>query len=238
MKSTRPASPSGRYFKYALGEIVLVVIGILIALAINNWNEKRKARAFEVKMLTELKTTLINDMEYIDDHLLGNRNQSELEALDYFKDLLRGASRNKDSLRYHWGRIINGQFFRVNEGPYESIKSIGLEKISNDSLRNDIVRFYDFILPRNRDLIQYLQDKIEEDSKTLKSLRKDHQVIINKDEVFIERPDPNFSLIRTPEFLEIMANTEFRTSWTLYHTKAVTDNMEYLIKKITNELEE
>jgi len=33
---------TGRYLKYALGEIVLVVIGILIALSINSWNENRK----------------------------------------------------------------------------------------------------------------------------------------------------------------------------------------------------
>ena len=33
---------TGKYFKYAIGEIVLVVIGILIALQINNWNEARK----------------------------------------------------------------------------------------------------------------------------------------------------------------------------------------------------
>ncbi|MEZ4781044.1 MAG: DUF6090 family protein [Flavobacteriaceae bacterium] len=33
----------GKYFKYAIGEILLVVIGILIALQINNWNEQRKA---------------------------------------------------------------------------------------------------------------------------------------------------------------------------------------------------
>ena len=36
---------TGKYFKYAIGEIILVVIGILIALSINNWNEAKKARA-------------------------------------------------------------------------------------------------------------------------------------------------------------------------------------------------
>ena len=35
---------TGKYFKYAIGEIVLVVIGILIALQINNWNEDRKVK--------------------------------------------------------------------------------------------------------------------------------------------------------------------------------------------------
>ena len=41
-KTGKPAFAAGRYFKYAIGEIVLVVIGILIALQINNWNEVRK----------------------------------------------------------------------------------------------------------------------------------------------------------------------------------------------------
>ncbi len=42
----------GKYFKYAIGEIVLVVIGILIALQINNWNEERKS-AFEEKEILQ-----------------------------------------------------------------------------------------------------------------------------------------------------------------------------------------
>ena len=40
---------TGKYFKYAIGEIVLVVIGILIALQINNWNEQRKINKIKLK---------------------------------------------------------------------------------------------------------------------------------------------------------------------------------------------
>jgi hypothetical protein len=43
---------TGKYFKYAIGEIVLVVIGILIALGINNWNEHRKNKESEKIILT------------------------------------------------------------------------------------------------------------------------------------------------------------------------------------------
>ena len=47
-----------KYMRYAIGEIALVVIGILIALSINNWNEERKLRILEIKTLKELRSDL------------------------------------------------------------------------------------------------------------------------------------------------------------------------------------
>ncbi len=49
---------TGKYFKYAIGEIVLVVIGILIALQINNWNETRK----DQHELTNILQNIVTDM--------------------------------------------------------------------------------------------------------------------------------------------------------------------------------
>ena len=46
------------YLRYAIGEILLVVIGILIALQVNNWNEQRKSK----QELNQLKTSLISDL--------------------------------------------------------------------------------------------------------------------------------------------------------------------------------
>jgi hypothetical protein len=54
-----------KYFKYALGEIVLVVIGILIALSINNWNEERKNKIKESVYLEGIKSDLARDIKYI-----------------------------------------------------------------------------------------------------------------------------------------------------------------------------
>ena len=59
---------TGKYFKYAIGEIVLVVIGILIALQINNWNENRKVQEQETRVYLELKSDLLqtrNDIQKI-----------------------------------------------------------------------------------------------------------------------------------------------------------------------------
>lgn len=49
---------TGKYLKYAIGEIFLVVIGILIALQINNLNEKRKEQIIELQLLEEIKANL------------------------------------------------------------------------------------------------------------------------------------------------------------------------------------
>jgi hypothetical protein len=52
---------TGKYFKYAIGEIVLVVIGILIALSINNWNEKQLQHSKDFEFLESLKSELVID---------------------------------------------------------------------------------------------------------------------------------------------------------------------------------
>ena len=54
---------TGKYLKYAIGEIILVVIGILIALSINNWNEYRKLQNEELNLLKELKSNLETTLE-------------------------------------------------------------------------------------------------------------------------------------------------------------------------------
>ena len=52
---------TGKYLKYAIGEIILVVIGILIALQINNWNERRKFKNVEKTVLTNIYKNLATD---------------------------------------------------------------------------------------------------------------------------------------------------------------------------------
>ncbi|WP_445383015.1 DUF6090 family protein [Robiginitalea sp. IMCC43444] len=54
---------TGKYLKYAIGEIILVVIGILIALAINNWNEAKKSENEIVEIIEQLKDDLIYNFD-------------------------------------------------------------------------------------------------------------------------------------------------------------------------------
>ena len=73
---------TGRYLKYALGEILLVVIGILIALSINNWNEKRKLKKTEWQTILALKAELTANIKSLEDIL--KFNQPSLDTARMF----------------------------------------------------------------------------------------------------------------------------------------------------------
>lgn len=237
-KTGKPALPVGRYLNYALGEIILVVIGILIALQINNWNEAKKAKKFELKMLEELRQALSADQDHVEEHLLGYRNLETIKSVKYFHDLLRGQERPIDSLRYYFDWLTYGLTFQVNLGPYESLKSMGIEKISNDSLRNQIVYFYDFVVPRARDFIAFSQQGREKDMERKHSLMEPYTYEVIDDEVSIFRPTPNRSVIEDPKFLELLSNSEKRSNSValtltnyLSRIKPLKDNIELELRK-------
>ena len=64
-----------KYSRYAIGEIGLVVIGILIALQINQWNDYRIKRNLEVEFLKEIKDNLLKDKAQIDQILIFNKKK-------------------------------------------------------------------------------------------------------------------------------------------------------------------
>ncbi len=94
---------TGKYFKYAIGEIVLVVIGILIALSINNWNENRKKETLK----NEYKTALIND--YTKDTIQINarllRNNLRIERINSIGDSIENGHFN--NLESYYKLFIN-----------------------------------------------------------------------------------------------------------------------------------
>ena len=65
-KSLLMENKTGKYLKYAIGEIILVVLGILIALNINSWNEARKKDIAEKEFIEGVKNDLRQDKQYIE----------------------------------------------------------------------------------------------------------------------------------------------------------------------------
>jgi len=132
----------GKYFKYAIGEIILVVIGILIALQINNWNNNNQLRVLERKYLTEIKNSLESDLPDIQFNL--DFNESRLKSNEIILQYMNREIIYSDSLKFHFGNLIYTTRTLVNDGAFETLKSRGLEIITNASLRQNIISLYSF----------------------------------------------------------------------------------------------
>ncbi len=129
-----------KYLKYALGEIALVMIGILLALQINNWNEERKSKSFEREMLSQIRTNLIQDKSNLESF----RKNGHAAVASVDKILAREISEtDRDSLKYWLGDIIQFDRFQPLTNAYELIKSKGLDQISNKELRFLLGTYYD-----------------------------------------------------------------------------------------------
>ena len=76
-KSLIESGSTGKYLVYAVGEIALVVIGILIALQVNNWNENQKNESLGIM----LKATLLDELKQVNEYNSGICQLSEIEFL-------------------------------------------------------------------------------------------------------------------------------------------------------------
>ena len=153
----RTASPFGRYMLYAIGEIALVVIGILIAVQINNWNEYRKDRNQEVEILMEIKNTLELNSELMIEHV------SLIEGLNETSDKVNSIIENANEYTDSYGEDFYFSFYSgtniylSNDG-YEGLKNSGFEIIRNSVLRKAIVHLFGVQYLKTTEFVDYMKD--------------------------------------------------------------------------------
>lgn len=134
------------YLRYAIGEIILVVIGILIALQINNWNENRKVQKQEIQIYTELKSDLLQTKKEI----LNTVNKHK-EIIKSTQSLIYDIVKKEPYSETIYNRFArSGDDFQIipKTSAFESLKNIGVQILSNDSLRIRITNLYQFDLKR------------------------------------------------------------------------------------------
>ena len=146
---------TGKYLKYALGEIILVVIGILIALSINNWNQKRIAFHKEKTLLLELHEEFIENKKQFD--LVMSTHQGALKACNAFIAMfpIDPKTVDLDSLPGRKDGLYRRWTFNPSQGIINSLVSTStFDLISNRELRKLLVSWNDV-------LIDFQEDEIE-----------------------------------------------------------------------------
>ena len=134
---------TSRYLVYAIGEIALVVIGILIALQINNWNEYQKERETEEKVLEEVLENLEANILRL--HSMIERCNTDNQSADIILSLIDHRLPYSDSLSRYFALAMNppDELSFLSYVGYESLKNVGFEIIQDNDLKKEIINLFE-----------------------------------------------------------------------------------------------
>ena len=133
---------ASKYMLYAIGEIILVVIGILIALQINNWKEENSNRALEKQMMSNLNSEFRNNLNKIQESIIQYK-QTE-DAIRFLMSKMQASS---DELKQHnidslLANAVDVFDYRPTQNTLTEILSSGnLKLISNDSIKYNLLQW-------------------------------------------------------------------------------------------------
>ena len=209
------------YLAYSIGEIILVVIGILIAVYINNWDLNQLKQDNGVKALKIVKRDLQTEK-----HVLEDFKKRYSYTRKYLIDILyNNKTDNLDSLKFHFGPYVH---YKMNS-EYISLKSSGkLNLISNSKLRSKLVNFYE---------VYY---------SIYKELEEEHKFFIDKrvnDYFFNQFPSDTSNFVDSKFVKSKLNNQTFKkildqqiTSQQYITENFYIEKIDELIKLITEEL--
>jgi len=158
-KSLIDAGATRKYLLYAAGEILLVMIGILLALQVNNWNEWRKERMKENEILGELQVSVQTNLDVLKRSERSIRRS--IESTHIILSVLNNKSPYSDTLIQHFtqvipiGLAIRG---RLSQSGYKALEGKGFDIIQNTVLRNRVINLFEVHLPS---LIASNEDNVE-----------------------------------------------------------------------------
>lgn len=214
-KTGKPALPVGRYLKYAIGEIVLVVIGILIALSINNWNNNNKDKKLEKQYISGI----INDLQAdsIAISVMKIASDEQVRRKEKLNEYFDGRTFSNDSISHffieQWGMPVG---FNPITTTLDEMKSTGrISVIQNPDLRKRIIKTYNnyqvFIngsqayYERHRAELRKLAFKIPRvfDVQSLKNATKPNIVEALKDDELKNRVMTNYAVTVNGELTDL-----------------------------------
>ena len=196
-KSLLQQNKTGKYFKYAIGEIVLVVIGILLALQINTWNtgkillEKEKKHLFEIDR--DLKTNVEN---------FEKLREKQTDVMKKITLLLKDI-KEKNPYTLDFSKRLQSvkgiEEIEIITTGFNSASTFGLDNIRSDSLRSKIILLFDHKYPNDQSIFKDL-GRMHHESLVIPIILKN----FTNDEY--ARPIPNNyqELIKNKEFVSML----------------------------------
>ncbi len=218
-----------KYLLYAIGEILLVVLGILIALQVDAWNQSREARIQELKILENFRESLTKDSLY----MAGSKFTYEKarNSMDFLIGYMEQDLPYTDSLKFHFANITMDWGVQYDFSTFELLKSSDLNLISNDSLRSDLISYYELAEGLGMRLANRYSGIIDDASKTLLPRHFDQMWEVRIDDLQGEMVPLDFQALKEDKafryFLKTLRNQNY---WLIEGPTMQSDN---LFSKVT-----
>lgn len=218
-------------WKYILGEITLIVLGILIAVQINNWNEHRKSRRFEKQIMEEIYQTLEKELAVIGSRI--ERCETIEKATAEVYQQLGDAIPLTDGLQRSFWLCNWVVFYQPQTIAFERLRAKGIELVSDDQLRLDLLHLHDFLYP----LVQSFTNRLNAWSETdLKPYAQTHfRIEAETPTKKIYIPLDYQNLLENPLFRNLVLDKQSRTKDMRYHLKRVEEQIKLLMDQIEEE---
>ena len=232
---------TGKYVKYAIGEIFLVVIGILIALSINNWNQQRishkQSISYLKSLVDDIKSDIIQYNVNIESYKTDISNNTRLFINDDYKKL------HVDSIL----KLVNifYQPNKITKQSYEKIKNAGLAESLGTNIVNKAVNdYYNLEIKYYETLLQWDKEYSNEfykfwfynnnyESSTIRGYSSIKLQFLTTEE---KRKNDLINLIESTQGRNYIRGAIERHEHTLKRAKEIKSVAENLVEMIINEL--
>lgn len=193
-----------QWYKYVI-EVIVVILGILIAYNLEQWKDTRNNRKREIEVLKEFKSALAADLM----EMHSNIRMHEYSILSS-KTIMKVINDNlpyHDSLDACFAHTHAFTVFSGRVGPIEQLKNTNLAIVSNDSLRLEIISMYDEAYPR----IQLVELVVRRDYEQLRDFDRLYFDAYDVERVSTNKsmPPPFWGVMRPIRFTELKTNPEY-----------------------------
>jgi hypothetical protein len=192
------------WYKYII-EIIVVMLGILIAFNLEQWRDTRNNKKREIEVLKEFKGALAADLMEMQNNI--SMHEYSILSNRMILKVIQDNLPYHDSLDACFAHTHAFTTFSGRVGPIEQLKNTNLAIVSNDVLRLEIISMYDEAYPR----IRLVELAIKRDYEQLRDFDRLYFDAYDVDRVSTNRsiPPPFWGIMRPLRFTELKANPEY-----------------------------
>lgn len=227
-----------KYARYAIGEIFLVVIGILIALQVNGWNEARKDSSKKMALLKSLNVEFKLNLEQLDSVIYYDKLVSKSTYRFLHLDLNDAVAKNTDSIRFWLQNTSWLWTFDPQNGALRSgISSGNIHLIKNDTLVSLLFSWQDIVADAKENEVRAIDLRLESSSVLDRFIRSiDYRSVEHRELGKSKFPSDYQSLLNDPLFEDYISQRYSHIQDALFELNFVKTQNIKIIALINEEL--